>query len=144
MTEEPLIHLDLTLVLNLPFILKCNLLLSCSRFIIDNIEFSGGSYPHVINTPTHDEIVLCVVILNATLERVTPLFELVVRVRHRVDVIFLHKRMRLARGATNIEFALEELVNGVIQSERWCVGPADTIARFEPVAARTLKKSINL
>jgi len=141
--QEPLIDIHLTLESLLPFVIERNLLLGCSRLVVHDDQLAVLALPYVVHCSGDEEIRFLVEILH-TGEIRPPLIQIVMRERHRIDLVLLHERVRLAFGAMDIEFLLEQVVDSNIECERRPRHPTDAQPPVEVEATGTLKEQFYL
>jgi hypothetical protein len=139
-TEEPLVHLHLTLVTPLPGIIERKLFLRARCLVIDDDEFALWVHPKIVNRPEYEKT-RPVQDLNP-LPVLPPIFELWVGKGNGINTKALHQGMCFLLGPVVIEFALEQRIYSDIERECRSIGAANAPAAIEGEAAGTLKEKI--
>lgn len=142
-SQQPLVCFHLTFVTYLPVTIYVHLFVFARRLVIDDDEFACLIDPDIIDGAKDMEISWLMQRVD-TREIVPPLIHLLVLERLHREFMLDHDGVLRASRSVHIELFLEELIDGLVDVERRCIGPSDLESDIEPKAAWALHEKFYL
>lgn len=139
--EKPLIYFHLPLVSPLPFSIQIDLAGLRSRLVVNDNDFPFWINPDIINCSGNQQIGSPVQIFYS-FKGVPPGINIFVLVRHRINSEFFNQRMRSLFFPVQVEFLLQQRIDGAVQRERKAGRPAHPQAPIQIETLRTLHEQI--
>jgi hypothetical protein len=140
--QKPLVDLHLPLVRHLPGVIEADFLLGARGLVINDVETFLPD-PHVIDRPVDHQVRRLVKMPDA-LEVHPPGIEIGMLERNCWHPEGHHERMWLALGAVEVEFTLEQHIDGEIQREGRTRRTRDAQPTIQVEAAWAFKKKFQL